>query len=115
MIELVNILSFVLPQFFLSPALVSFFTATTHNEIMKNDKVQRARKMISLFILRRNKQMVLADLPSKTNKVLWCDMSEAQSLIYLSIQQEADDAGADYMTIMTDMRKCANHPLLLKQ
>lgn len=59
--------------------------------------------------------MVLADLPKKINKVLHCDMTECQTLYYSFIMEEAENAGADYMTIMTDMRKCANHPLLLKQ
>jgi len=109
----VNILSFVLPEFFLSPALVAFFTST--NTKVHDDKLDRARRMISLFILRRSKQMVLKDMPSKRNEIVWCDMTTTQSQRYKEVQKDAIESNCDFMTLLTNMRKCANHPLLLQQ
>jgi SNF2 family DNA or RNA helicase len=60
--------------------------------------------------------MVLSDLPGKTNHILWCEMAPEQRTLYESILEDAKGTDNDgmMMTVMMQLRKCANHPLLMR-
>lgn len=113
--ELISVLSFVLPQFFLSPALTAFFSASRSDHLNQSDQISRARKMTSTYILRRSKQMVLADLPKKTNMNLYCELTDVQRKMYNEIYNEGQLKENDWMNVIMRLRKAALHPLLLKK
>lgn len=46
------------------------------------DKIEALRQLTSPFILRRTKKQVAADLPEKTESILWCEMGAEQQLFY---------------------------------
>ncbi len=51
------------------------------------EKMEALQKLTNPFILRRTKAQVATDLPEKTELVLWCEMEEAQQLIYDSVKE----------------------------
>ncbi|KAI6002712.1 SNF2 family N-terminal domain-containing protein [Pisolithus albus] len=51
--------------------------------LLSQERVSRAKKMMTPFVLRRRKDQVLNDLPSKVERVEWCDMTDIQRSIYL--------------------------------
>ncbi len=89
-------------------------------------KIKELQKLTAPFILRRTKQQVAADLPPKTEMIMWCEMGAAQKALYdeiktgirssvfLNIQNE----GLGKSTIallqgMLKLRQLCNSPLLL--
>lgn len=85
--ELVSLLSFILPEHFRNSddALRAIFKvapdAATH--LLARERVTRAKKMMTPFVLRRKKAQVLKDLPNKYERIEWCDMTELQREVYV--------------------------------
>lgn len=88
----------------------------------KEEKLQR---MIGPFILRRTKEMVARDLPSLSEQVYYCEMSEAQRNLYEERKSEIRNTILENITKLgTDrsrfvilkglmqLRLLANHPML---
>lgn len=77
---------------FLIPGLLgsqAFFRREYANPIDREgdaDKVKALRQLTAPFVLRRTKQQVAADLPEKTEYILWCDFGETQRAIYESVK-----------------------------
>lgn len=84
------------------------------------------RKIIHPFLLRRTKAQVASDLPDRTEQVLYCEMGDAQRLLYEDykerIKSEIDDGikkvGVHKMRIkviegLLRLRQICNSPLLL--
>ncbi len=46
------------------------------------EKKKTLKKILYPFMLRRTKEQVATDLPAKTETVLWCEMSDAQRVLY---------------------------------
>src|SRR3546814_5826984 len=79
------------------------------------------------FILRRTKEQVAAELPEKTEMVLFCDMPPAQQQVYNAIEQEFRDyicskTGEELprhtvhvLKGLTRLRQVCNTLLLLKE
>ena len=129
--ELVSILAFIMPSMFedCNEDLEYIFkhraktTDADHAALLSAQRISRARSMITPFMLRRKKATVLMDLPKKTGKVEYCDMTPRQKELYeehsayhrehLSARakgQETDVA----VNFLMNRRKAALHPLLFR-
>lgn len=170
--ELVSLLTFILPNMFVenNEGLQKIFKIKyTSNTMKDNDKdkkdssdtpsgsssvaqmlsmerIKRAKKMMTPFVLRRQKSQVHSDLPEKIQVIKRCTMTERQSQVYQTVVQnskkrldekvqfENNDSDnkelTDLMTsstkapeyrqvnpvnILMELRKAANHPLLLRR
>lgn len=50
--------------------------------LLSRERISRAKKMMTPFVLRRKKAQVLKDLPQKLERVEWCGMTELQREVY---------------------------------
>lgn len=71
------------------------------------------------FVLRRLKSEVLSDLPAKSDEVAVCPMLEIQNNMYKNLisefSEEADqNREVNGIGMMMQLRKLANHPLLIR-
>jgi SWI/SNF-related matrix-associated actin-dependent regulator 1 of chromatin subfamily A len=120
------------------PYLRAIFKSGSQINLLSQQRVSRARTMLTPFVLRRRKAMVL-DLPPKIETVRECEMTDTQARIYREtlhrskkVFEEVDvDAlaemgdeekpkGKDKKTassshILMDLRKAASHPLLFRK
>lgn len=88
--ELMSLLSFISPRLFLRDReLIEelFAQKTSLQEVsegaaLHHDRIQRARDILEPFILLRKKEVVLKSLPTKTRKVVYCNMTEDQKKLY---------------------------------
>lgn len=89
------------------------------------DEVDSLRRIISPFIMRREKETVLKDLPDLTEQVVYCKMHpEQESLyeeemsklrnLYLDAQESGEVKNIAFKILqgLTKLRQLANHPLL---
>ncbi|CAG9786923.1 unnamed protein product [Diatraea saccharalis] len=139
LLELMSLLCFVMPHMFSGKTddLKSLFQKTAKVKTSKkaegNNKedevpafeqsqISQAKRIMKPFVLRRLKRDVLQDLPKKTNYTELCPMSERQQKLYKdliagfsandgTIHATTEQSG---VSMMMDMRKLANHPLLLR-
>ncbi|KAF8544299.1 SNF2 family N-terminal domain-containing protein [Trichophaea hybrida] len=132
--ELASLLAFILPSIFdeKKADLASIFkykAKTTdddeaNNALLSQQRIKRARAMMTPFVLRRKKAQVLKHLPSKTNRVEYCALNKAQSKLYhdqITSAKEAIEARAagkkptkSTSNVMMQLRKAALHPLLFR-
>jgi SNF2 family DNA or RNA helicase len=52
------------------------------------EKIRTLQKLTAPFILRRTKEQVAADLPAKTESVLWCNMGTGQMDLYNEVKEQ---------------------------
>nr|POF16765.1 atp-dependent helicase fft2 [Quercus suber] len=130
--ELISILSFIMPSIFEDKRdeldYIFKHKATTkdvdHAALLSQQRIARARTMMTPFILRRKKAQVL-DLPTKHSRVEYCDMTPTQATHYAKTVAEAHQIFADKAAaqskaksakassnIMMALRKVAIQPLL---
>lgn len=127
--ELVSLLNFILPDYFTDAeeALVAIFkvkqgAGTTQ---LSQQRVERAKRMMQPFVLRRRKDQVLRGLTEKTERNVMCEMTERQAQIYKDVLQRTKAALAeepkgkrgtnrDTANVLMDLRKAANHPMLFR-
>ena len=84
--------------------------------------VEYTKQILEPFILRRVKQDVLTDLPVKTQVIQHITMLSSQQTLYESHIQKYDrqfsqkGTGKEYdlISLYMDLRKIANHPLLVR-
>ncbi len=117
---------------FTSPGLLGTKTSFRNNFAIPidNDGNQEAanllRKLIHPFILRRTKEQVAADLPDKTETVLYCEMAPAQRKLYdklkhqikLDLEEELEEKGLakskfKILDGLLRLRQMCNSPLLV--
>lgn len=88
--ELISLLNFISPRLFkrdreLIEELFSQKTSlqeVSEGAALHSDRIQRARGILEPFILLRKKEVVLKSLPTKTRRVVYCDMTENQKKLY---------------------------------
>lgn len=55
-------------------------------------KMQQLQQIVTPFLLKRNKQQVATDLPSKTESIIWCQMDERQQILYDAIRSQVGES-----------------------
>ncbi|KAF9033295.1 hypothetical protein BDZ89DRAFT_947818 [Hymenopellis radicata] len=144
--ELVSLMNFILPEQFSEsmPELRAIFKAKGDSKValLAQERVSRAKKMMTPFVLRRRKDQVLTDLPKKTERLEWCDMTSLQKTIYrdtmkrsrktvCTLEEETKNAGTktrskkpktkdkqyaeNTTNVLMDLRKAASHPMLFRR
>ncbi|KAJ4325844.1 DNA-dependent ATPase fun30 [Neodidymelliopsis sp. IMI 364377] len=135
--ELMSILGFLMPDVFydkqddsVQEMLQILFKhkakvteSDSHSTLLSAQRVQRARTMLTPFILRRKKAQVLKHLPKKTCRVEYCDLTETQKTLYneqlqkqrkILLDRAAGLPVKDHANVMMKLRQAAIHPLLFR-
>ena len=134
--ELMSLLNFIMPDVFVgheeSLSAIFAYRAKTnesdHSALLSAQRIARARSMMAPFILRRKKDQVMQDLPKKTSRVVYCDLSATQQTIYqefldkaariIALRQKAKEAKQsvrESSNVLMDLRKACLHPLLFRR
>lgn len=134
--ELISLLTFILPDIFSSKkedlAYIFKHKATTttknnqdfsNNPLLSEQRIIKAKTMMTPFVLRRKKEQVLSVLPPKTHKVEFCDMTKSQASIYEKefnisksmINNMQSDKKKKIGNVLMNLRKAALHPLLFRE
>lgn len=132
LLELMSLLCFVMPSMIGSKAedIKVVFQNKTKIKSECNDEpneteqsqIEQAKMIMKPFLLRRLKKDVLSFLPPKVEVIKKVEMTQSQRQKYCDLVNEykseaklqqatRDTAG---ITLLMDMRKLANHPLLLR-
>jgi SWI/SNF-related matrix-associated actin-dependent regulator of chromatin subfamily A containing DEAD/H box 1 len=130
--ELASILAFIMPDIFqeVGEDLDVVFKhkakvkdADSHSTLLSAQRIQRARTMMTPFVLRRKKVQVLKHLPEKTTRVEYCTLTDTQKKLYsaqLEKQKKVllDRANGivtkEHANVMMRLRQAAIHPLLFR-
>ncbi|KAI9272902.1 SNF2 family N-terminal domain-containing protein [Phascolomyces articulosus] len=140
--ELVSLLMFILPDMLLDyeeeiRKIFKIRSITTRDsrkgfssaQILSQQRIERAKKMMTPFVLRRRKVDVLKDMPQKTQVIELCKMTENQQNLYTVILSESKKSykealdnkankkkgGVEHLkNIVIQLRKAADHPLLFR-
>jgi SNF2 family DNA or RNA helicase len=116
--ELWTLLNFIEPYKF--PSLEDF--QVTFGNMANRQQVESLQQMISPYMLRRVKEDVAKDIPSKEETVIDVELTSIQKQYYRAIFEQnhaflsmgANRAHAPkLMNIQMELRKCCNHPFLL--
>ena len=133
LMELTSLLSFLNYEMFkeFEEPLNYIFShkATTsgndHEALLSNQRTARAKTMLTPFVLRRKKHQVLKDLPKKTRRVEYCEMTPAQQSLLDKYTAQVAQINADRLAgitikadvksnVLMNLRKAAIHPLLFR-
>ncbi|XP_040854238.1 chromodomain-helicase-DNA-binding protein 1-like isoform X1 [Ochotona curzoniae] len=116
--ELYSLLSFVEPDVF-SKEQVEEFVQRYHDLEKESKSASELHELLQPFLLRRVKAEVAAELPRKTEVVLYHGMSALQKKYYKAILMKDLDAFENGVTkkvklqnILSQLRKCVDHPYL---
>jgi SWI/SNF-related matrix-associated actin-dependent regulator 1 of chromatin subfamily A len=125
--ELYALLKFVLPEHFQSAEVIELFNSKPSDKEEEENRLQLSRKILRPFILQRTKQMVLQELPPKIQAVEECQCTPLQRSVYnqivasfLETKRIAFEGKENYTSrtvlynLCMQLRKVANHPLLLR-
>ncbi|KAJ3314921.1 hypothetical protein HDU76_002320 [Blyttiomyces sp. JEL0837] len=92
LMELLSLLTFILPNQFRSEEhfLNKIFNTKVANAdpnaaLLSRQRIKRARRMMTPFVLRRKKTQVLTELPSKTKLVQMCPPTQVQAELLQSL------------------------------
>ena len=123
--ELWSIFDFLMPQYLFN---YHYFQKQYESSIVKNndeEKTKQLKKLVTPFILRRNKKEVLKELPDKIEQNMILPFSDEEEKIYVAnlakvneeLQQLYDIEGSDKMQILkmlTRLRQlCLEHVLFM--
>ncbi|TFK75361.1 hypothetical protein BDN72DRAFT_832223 [Pluteus cervinus] len=91
--ELVSLMNFILPKYFAErmDSLRAIFKVkgTSKVSLLSQERISRAKKMMTPFVLRRRKDQVLKDLPHKSERIEWCELTTLQRSIYVDALQRS--------------------------
>ncbi|EDO31943.1 predicted protein, partial [Nematostella vectensis] len=117
--ELYSLLSFIAPSIFDLEYVEEFETAFKNLATGRDNTNSDLPQLLSPFLLRRVKSEVMVDLPEKSEVILYAGMSELQKKYYKAIlMKDYDIFSTDgpsrnkLNSILTNLRKCVNHPYL---
>ena len=131
--ELASLLGFILPSVFRdhSEDLEAIFSHkaktsdSSHAALLSNQRIARAKSIMTPFVLRRKKHQVLKHLPAKTRRVEYCELSKSQSEIYamekarahrvITARAAGQKTSNETANIMMALRKASIHPLLFRR
>ncbi|RPB19855.1 hypothetical protein L211DRAFT_793339 [Terfezia boudieri ATCC MYA-4762] len=134
--ELASLLAFILPNVFKDKKddLATIFKhkaktsddAETSSALLSVTRIQKAKAMMTPFVLRRKKQQVLGKhLPAKTTRVEYCELNGIQRGLYdaeIATAKEAIEARAvgkkptkASSNLLMQLRKAAIHPFLFRR
>ena len=131
--ELTSLLGFILPQFFKEhgqdlEAIFSHKAKTSddsHAALLSDQRIGRAKSMMTPFVLRRKKHQVLRHLPAKLRRVEYCDLSSTQAELYnmerakalriVAARAAGEKTGNETSNVMMALRKASIHPLLFRR
>ncbi|XP_023215093.1 SWI/SNF-related matrix-associated actin-dependent regulator of chromatin subfamily A containing DEAD/H box 1-like isoform X2 [Centruroides sculpturatus] len=128
--ELMSLLIFVMPDMFLGKidqVKQVFSTACKTEDNRSNferERIEQAKRIMKPFVLRRLKCDVLKQLPAKHDEVKLCPMAEAQYKEYTNLVAELsskvkksteEKVHTNGIGMMMELRKLANHPLLIRR
>ncbi|XP_058819830.1 SWI/SNF-related matrix-associated actin-dependent regulator of chromatin subfamily A containing DEAD/H box 1 homolog [Topomyia yanbarensis] len=128
LLELMSLLCFVMPKLFggkledIKTLFQGKIKSGEDQTTFEKNQIERAKQIMKPFILRRLKKDVLNFLPPKTEHIIKVPMLDSQREKYHALVTEYQNATGvvkptteiSGMSIMMDMRKLANHPLLLR-
>ncbi|KAF3001891.1 hypothetical protein E8E13_005912 [Curvularia kusanoi] len=135
--ELMSILGFLMPEVFHSKddesvqEMLSILfkhkakvtESDSHSSLLSAQRIQRARTMLTPFILRRKKVQVLKHLPKKTCRVEYCELTDTQKILYdeqlqkqrkILLDRAAGLPVKEHANVMMKLRQAAIHPLLFR-
>jgi len=116
--ELWTLLNFIEPYKF--PSVEEF--EASYGNMSNQDQVEGLQKKISPFMLRRVKEDVAKDIPSKEETIIDVELTSIQKTYYRAIFERnlaflnmgnARQSAPKLMNIQMELRKCCNHPFLL--
>uniref|UniRef100_A0AAR2L5H9 Chromodomain-helicase-DNA-binding protein 1-like n=1 Tax=Pygocentrus nattereri TaxID=42514 RepID=A0AAR2L5H9_PYGNA len=116
--EVYSLLSFIQPSLFPCDATEEF--VSTYADVQTvHTLAEELHQVLQPFLLRRVKSEVAAELPKKTELVVYHGMSALQKKYYKAIlMKDLDAFGSDQgnktrlLNILVQLRKCVNHPYL---
>ncbi|RWS31324.1 SWI/SNF-related matrix-associated actin-dependent regulator of chromatin subfamily A containing DEAD/H box 1-like isoform X3 [Leptotrombidium deliense] len=137
LLELMSLLVFTMPSLFLGEInhIKCLFACSRQSSqtAFEKERVIQAKKILRPFILRRLKTEVLKDLPIKTEFIERCQMTPQQEQYYMDLVEkytreicykkkgvkngQFDDKFGTFkgsQGMLMELRKAANHPLLLR-
>ncbi|QHL89196.1 DEAD/DEAH box helicase family protein [Nibribacter ruber] len=124
-IDLYGQLSFACPGLLGDKRYFRDHYATPIDKFKETKRAAELQKKIQPFLLRRTKEQVAAELPEKTEMVIYCEMGLEQRQIYEShakdvrdflLAQQEDDLPKSRMHVLkglTKLRQICNSPALL--
>ncbi|KAF8893799.1 SNF2 family N-terminal domain-containing protein [Infundibulicybe gibba] len=125
--ELVSLMNFILPHHFAETidSLRAIFKVKGDSKVtlLAQERVSRAKKMMTPFVLRRRKDQVLKDLPKKEERIEWCEMTPLQLSIYNDALQrsrkvilvEDSKVSEDATPHQPKGKPAASHPMLFRR
>ncbi|KFD58488.1 hypothetical protein D918_07114 [Trichuris suis] len=131
LVELVSLMHFVMPDLFakyahnLKELLASFEFKNGVSSSCKDSKIEQAKRIMKTFTLRRLKSEVLEQLPKKHERLELCELTETQGPLYNQLMsycsdvlregaKDAAQSQGNLCAMFMQLRKAANHPLLLR-
>lgn len=94
-----SLLSFILPDIFrvARDDLRAIFKVPSdaRANLLHQQRITRAKKMMTPFVLRRKKAQVLQDLPKKLEQIEYCEMSSIQRKVYIDTVKRSRKALED--------------------
>lgn len=132
LVELMSLLVFVMPNMFDNKVdhLKSMFSSVSKDTseegrgVFEKERVDQAKRIMKPFVLRRLKREVLHELPKKTDEIMYCSLSLSQRELYdnlvFKLSQQLRDtkekaiSNTSGIGMMMQLRKLANHPLLMR-
>lgn len=87
--------------------------------LFEREQVKNAKEIMRPFVLRRLKVEVLRDLPYKKDEIIRCALIEKQQSMYNKLVAQFSAEASEITDVngtgmMMQLRKLANHPLLVR-
>ncbi|KAJ3255091.1 ATP-dependent helicase smarcad1 [Boothiomyces macroporosus] len=117
--ELLALLTFIMPDLF-GPCfdqLSIIFDdqkSKSYKDVISKLQIERAKKMMTPFILQRLKQDVQSSLPPKIYKTEYCLRNQIQTELYDNILLSSKDSSQKLANVLMELRKLSNHQLLVR-